>query len=442
VLERPPIRLPVGVRDFMPRAAARRRALAEALLAEFERWGYDRIITPAFEYADVLARGLGDDARAAAIRFVEPATGEVVALRPDITPQVARVVATRLSDVGGPIRLCYEGAVLRLAPGARGQRELIQAGVELIDAPSPQGDAEVIALAAAALGGAGIRDVVIDLGHVAVARAALAEVDPARRGEVSALLAKKDEGALAELAGALALPRKARELLAALPSLWGDPGDVLARARRLPLDAAARAGLDDLEHVLELADAEGAGARFTVDLGEVRGMTYYTGLRFAGFVEGVGDAVLRGGRYDDLVARYGRAARATGFAIDVEAVAQAEKARGVAPPDAAPGVLVVTPAGREARAYALARALRGRGLRAAVDLGARRGDDDVRRYAAGVGLHRALVCGPRGGKILAVEGGAARAVDAAVIARAESGDARSLVSELGLGAKRGKKVKE
>ncbi|HYU15967.1 MAG TPA: ATP phosphoribosyltransferase regulatory subunit, partial [Candidatus Acidoferrum sp.] len=112
------IRLPAGVRDFLPPAAARRRALSERLLGEFESWGFERIITPLFECADVLERGLGTDARAAAIRFVEPVTGEVVALRPDITPQVARLVATRMNGTSGPIRLCYEGAVARMATGA------------------------------------------------------------------------------------------------------------------------------------------------------------------------------------------------------------------------------------------------------------------------------------------------------------------------------------
>ncbi|HEY5948206.1 MAG TPA: ATP phosphoribosyltransferase regulatory subunit, partial [Kofleriaceae bacterium] len=146
----PPIRLPSGVRDFLPRAAARRRALAENVLEVFEAWGYARIITPVFECADVLERGLGAGGRAAAIRFVEPGTGEVVALRPDITPQIARVVATRMADIPGPIRLCYEGAVTRLA-GEAGQREILQAGIELVDAPAPDGDAEVLAVAAAAL---------------------------------------------------------------------------------------------------------------------------------------------------------------------------------------------------------------------------------------------------------------------------------------------------
>src|SRR5437879_4983217 len=109
----------------MPRAAAIRTDLARELGSVFEAWGYRRVITPVFEHAEVLERGLGAGARAAAIRFVEPGTGEVVALRPDITPQIARLVATRMADVPGPIRLSYEGAVYRLGrlAGEPGQRE-------------------------------------------------------------------------------------------------------------------------------------------------------------------------------------------------------------------------------------------------------------------------------------------------------------------------------
>ena len=154
----PPIRLPSGVRDFLPRAAAMRADLARQLAGVFEAWGYRRDHAPVFEVADVLERGLGHDARAAAIRFVEPGTGEVVALRPDITPQIARLVATRMADVPGPIRLCYEGAVYRLGrlAGEPGQREIVQAGIELYDAATPDGDAEVLAVAAAALAASGI----------------------------------------------------------------------------------------------------------------------------------------------------------------------------------------------------------------------------------------------------------------------------------------------
>ena len=116
--------------------------------------------------------GSAHDARAAAIRFVEPGTGEVVALRPDITPQIARVVATRLAEVEGPIRLCYEGAVIArgLRAASSGQREILQAGIELIEAGEPAGDAEVLAVAAAALAAAQLPETRIDVGHVAPAR--------------------------------------------------------------------------------------------------------------------------------------------------------------------------------------------------------------------------------------------------------------------------------
>ena len=121
-----------------PRRRPRAGASSTALLAMFERWGFARVITPAFEYEDVLALGLGDAARAATIRFVEPSSGEVVALRPDITPQIARLIATRFRDEPGPVRLCYEGTVVRLERGARGQRELMQAGVELAGVRRPR----------------------------------------------------------------------------------------------------------------------------------------------------------------------------------------------------------------------------------------------------------------------------------------------------------------
>src|SRR5262245_56564851 len=107
------LRLPAGMRDFAPRAAAARRRIAETLLGVFERWGYARVITPAFEYEEVLGLGLGSSGRASALRFVEPSSGRVVALRPDITPQIARLIATRFRDETGPVRLCYQGTVLR-----------------------------------------------------------------------------------------------------------------------------------------------------------------------------------------------------------------------------------------------------------------------------------------------------------------------------------------
>jgi len=386
------VRLPPGVRDFLPRAAARRRSIAERLLAAFEAWGYARIITPIFECADVLERGLGEDARQAAIRFVEPGTGEVVALRPDITPQVARMAATRMAEIDGPLRYCYEGAVTRMQRGARLQREILQAGVELIGAGTPDGDAEVISLAAAALATMGIDHVRLDLGHVAPAQHALAAIeDPVQRAEIAALLAKKAHREVARAAAGLASPLP--EILAALPTLYGAPRAVLRRARALDWPASVRRALDAVETVLALSrqvvESE-FHATITLDFGEIRGFEYYTGIRFDGYADGVGEPVLRGGRYDELVGCYGHPAQATGFAVDIEAIAQAQHARGVALPEPATAVLVSTSQQRRREGMRVAAALRDQGLRAAVDLGRRRSRQALAAYAAEVGFTHVL----------------------------------------------------
>lgn len=429
------VRLPAGVRDFLPRAAAHRRAIAERLLAEFEAWGYQRIITPIFECADVIERGLGDDARSAAIRFVEPASGEVVALRPDITPQVARIAATRMEDVEGPLRLCYEGAVTRLNGGARGQREILQAGIELIRAESPDGDVEAIAVAAAAL--AAIRpegsDVSLDIGHVALARHALAAItDEAARRELHDQLLLKDRAAVKRTAARLDVPGAVRELITALPVLYGSPAHVLEQARNLSLPAPVTAAIDSVESVLEMVRdivENELHASITVDLGEVRGFEYYTGIRFAGYVEGVGDAVLRGGRYDELVGRYGAAAHATGFAVDIEAAAHAHTQLPERSRD--DSVLIVDTAGSATSRRAarrLAGGLRQAGHIAAVHLGEATDEPSLRDYAQHAGFARLLIV--KEGGALCVDGDERRPVSAEALDRAAAGVPDELIAAL------------
>src|SRR6478736_4202392 len=196
--ETPILRLPTGMRDHAPEATSARRRIVDGLLAVFQRRGFARVITPAFEYEDVLALGLGDAARAATFRFVEPSTGQVVALRPDITPQIARLIATRYRDHEGPVRLCYEGTVVRLERAAHGQRELIQVGVELAGMSGPDGDAEMIGLAAEALAAVGLPRPTIDLGHLGLARAVLTSLalPDAALAEARRAIAKRDGAGL------------------------------------------------------------------------------------------------------------------------------------------------------------------------------------------------------------------------------------------------------
>lgn len=385
------------MRDFAPRAAAARRRIAETLLSVFERWGYARVITPAFEYEEVLALGLGDGGRAAALKFVEPSSGRVVALRPDITPQIARLIATRFRDEVGPVRLSYEGTVLRLDRDARAQRELIQAGVELAGVSAPHGDCEVLSLAVAALAAAGLEHPTLALGHLGLTRAVFASLElPApRQADVRAAIAKRDAGALRELLRESAGSAPARRFAESLADLSGDPQVLDEAARLAPRPAIARA-IAELKSVVDLLEAQEVPARLQVDLAEVRGFDYYTGVRFQAFVPGAAAPVVQGGRYDDLLARYGRPSPAVGFAVDVEAAAGALEASdgdvGTSSGESAADRPVLVIGDRHA-AFRQAQALRAEGRRAAPLL-ADLGEDDVDAYAARWGYGEVISAAP------------------------------------------------
>jgi ATP phosphoribosyltransferase regulatory subunit len=391
----PTLRLPTGMRDFAPRAAASRRRIAETLLEVFERWGFARVITPAFEYEETLALGLGGAGRAAAIRFVEPSSGQVVALRPDITPQIARLIATRFRDEPGAVRLSYEGTVVRLERAGKGQRELIQAGVELAGVAAPAGDVEVIALAVAALTATGLPAPTVDLGHLGLAREVLGalRLPEAIVEETRRRVAKRDASGLEELLREARGPAPVVKFAALLPELAGPPSVLATAAKRAPTPGIRRA-IEDLRAIVEAVEARGVDARLHVELGEVRGFDYYTGVRFQAFVPGAPDAVLGGGRYDDLLARYGRPSPAVGFAIDVEAAAGAleESADGALAPElsnGAGGVLVVGPL---AAASEAADELRRRGKRAVVELAGLSGPS-LEQYAARWGFTEVVRAG-------------------------------------------------
>ena len=216
---------PVGVRDFPPEAAAAFYALERELTEAFSAAKYQRVITPAFELAHVLERGLGPDA-APVLRFVDPQNGEILALRSDITPQIARLVCGPMGDAALPLRLSYFGRVFRLRTHSEFQRrEVAQAGVELIGANGAAVDAELLALCDRALGLAGPGDHVFSIGHVGIVTAALAAcgIENARDAELIALLRKKDRQAVELAARERGATPEAAANLASLTTLMGSP---------------------------------------------------------------------------------------------------------------------------------------------------------------------------------------------------------------------------
>lgn len=305
--------LPEGIADVLPHEAAQIERLRRALLDLYRSFGYEQVIPPLIEYLDSLLTGTGRDLDLRTFKLVDQLSGRQLGLRADITPQTARIDAHILNR-SGVVRLCYAGAVLHTRPAhPLAAREPLQVGAELYGFAGLAADAEIQRLAAESLRIAGVTRVHFDLGHTGIARTLLA-ADPAAAGssdELLAALGAKDVPELRSLAAAL--EPAVREALLALTRLHGEPAEVLASARRqLPAQPAITRALDDLEHLARELPADAV----TIDLSDLHGYRYYTGVNFAAYGEAPA-ALLRGGRYDDIGRAFGRARPATGFSIDM-----------------------------------------------------------------------------------------------------------------------------
>jgi ATP phosphoribosyltransferase regulatory subunit len=358
------------MRDLLPEEANRRQALARRVLEHFALHGYQLVTPPPFEFADVLERGLGTLDPSDVLRFVEPESGEVAALRPDMTPQIARMVATRLGREPWPIRLCYEGTVVRRRQGrARRHRQLTQAGVELYGSPLSAGDVEILKLAASSARSAGLSDFVLDLGHASIARTLLETLPGELTAGVSDALQQKDSARLRALLAGAPTPASVVRALSELPDLHGGDGTeeaalaLFQRAEILLADTPARAPLGELRALWAAAHRASPelSAVLRLDFGEVRGFAYYTGAIFHLLAKGPGEPIGAGGRYDDLLSRFDMPMPAVGFALHLDAVAWALDAARVQDPPS-PSVLVAD----GDLAEQLASALRARGIAAAL----------------------------------------------------------------------------
>jgi ATP phosphoribosyltransferase regulatory subunit len=330
-----PVPLPAGVRDVLPVEAAELRALGHALADAFASFGYREVMTPVIELAEVLDRA-DEEGVGRAYRLFDD-QGRVLVLRPDLTIPIARLVATRMADHPGPVRVAYTALAVR--PPAAGKiegAEQRQAGIELVGEPGPDADAEVIAALARALSAAGVPDARIAVGSVAVVAAVIAACG--RGGETPgalwrALRARSVVDWRAAAAGADATG-DAADALHDLPVMRGGE-EVLTRiARAVP---AAAGECARLARVLALVDAHGVEPPM-VDLGVVRDWGYYSGIVIEAYARGAMAPVAAGGRYDGLAARFGTPRPAVGVAVALDLLHHAV-GRGAERPDA--GVVLV-----------------------------------------------------------------------------------------------------
>jgi ATP phosphoribosyltransferase regulatory subunit len=322
--------VPPGVQCFVGDEARRRRRVEEAVVSVFEGWDYEEIIPPLFDYADVFT---GEALAPKTYSFVGR-DGSVLALRPDFTSLLAKIAAGRLRDRPAPIRLYYSGEVVRYEPPKAGrQSELHQMGLEHLGGEARAADAEVVAIAAECLERLGAKGWVLALGHVGVFTGLLEGVGLGdERLELlrERLEAKDPAGVRAALDGA----RLGAEALATLERLTPMAGglEILEEAAAAFASCApAASAVGELRTVVEALRAGGLGDRLAVDLGEVRGLDYYTGLVFRVFAPDLGFEVGGGGRYDTLLARFGRPLPAVGFMLGLDRVALLLERQGALP---------------------------------------------------------------------------------------------------------------
>jgi len=314
--------LPAGMRDQTSEDVAARRRLEARIRDVFARWGYAEVATPTLEYLETFLRAAGPTFADRLMKLVDGG-GEVLALRPEMTVPIARLAATRLLPAGvTPLRVSYVAAVFRGQDAGSGRlREFIQAGVELIGDGSVQADVEVIALAAEALQTARPQSPAISVSHAGFLRGILSMLPDEDAETVRDLLYRRAFADLDRVVPA----GPALDALRMVPALRG--ADALDRAAPLAVSAESRAALDLLRGVLDGVAAHDLAVRIDVDLGLIRDFDYYSGIVFEAHAGGIGQPLLGGGRYDGLLARFGHAAPATGFALSVERLLEAGTVR-------------------------------------------------------------------------------------------------------------------
>lgn len=324
--------LPEFIADVLPSEARKMEDLRRRILDEFRAYGYEFVIPPMLEYLESLLTGVGKDTELATFKLIDQLSGKTMGIRADMTTQVARIDAN-LMNRSRVVRLCYAGSILHTRPsGLQATREPLQAGAELFGCAGIQADAEIQKLALTSLKAVGVDDVCLDLSHVGVLKALISSDPQAKACEAQLfdLLETKDMPGLMELTADF--HEDTRRALLALPDLYGDVS-ILKEARKvLPQGEGISSALRELEYLVGQAECE----KVTIDLADMHGYHYHSGVMFAAYIPGLPNAIARGGRYDQVAEAFGRSRPATGFSLDIRELARvlpaAEKRQAVMAP--------------------------------------------------------------------------------------------------------------
>lgn len=385
--------IPRGVADYFWEEALQRRTLELALLKTFRTWGYEDVVPPMFEYADTLSRHANQALQAEMVRF-QDRDGSTLALRADMTIAVARLVGTRLHDWPMPQRFCYTGSVFRDTELQAGrQREFLQAGIELLGAPGPAADAEILALTAQALRIAGLSDfrlVVGQLGYFHGLLQAL-QLSAGQQTWLQQAIDRNSEPEVAEFLRAVSLQPQQRRAVEELPRLSGHKiNAIMAQAEQLCLNQVMYDAVENLRAICTALDSYGVLDSIYLDLTEIHNLGYYTGITFEALTPRLGFPVAAGGRYDQMIGAFGKSQAAVGAAFTLDRILMARRDPTVhyhQPQPVAPDLLVAAHA--SAQCLALVEQWRAQNLRVTVDV-ADYTTDELCQMAHKIGCKRVL----------------------------------------------------
>ena len=310
---------PQGIRDFLPGETELIDKIADILLEEFSKWGYSKVITPSIDFLDVF---LMSSEVAELFKVADISTGEMLSFRSDFTPQIGRLSSALKNSIILPYKFSYSGPVLRNFDPVLGKpREIWQVGAELVGPESPESDAELIIMGIESLKRLNIKDFSVDIGNVEFFRGIVSDIEAPYKKRIEEFILRKDSSGLHDFLAGISLPSGKKEAISELPFIFGEKS-VIKKAWKMACNEASQNALENLERVVSYIKSYKLEKYITIDLGEIRGLNYYTGTIFECFAPYVGYEIFGGGRYNNLIGRFGENCAGAGFAVNLDILCQ------------------------------------------------------------------------------------------------------------------------
>ncbi|MEW9123591.1 MAG: ATP phosphoribosyltransferase regulatory subunit [Thermotaleaceae bacterium] len=312
--------IPEGVSDIHWDEYEAKDKVIMHIKKRFKSFGYRQILTPTFEYYDLFAGVDGTIHRDEMFKFID-GNGKILVLRPDVTVPIARMAATSYGASKGYLKFSYIANVFRISEEQSGnKREFMQAGIEYLGSEKPDADAEIVAVGIKTLIDSGLKNFQIDLGQAAYFKGLMTELDMGKEKKdyIRKLIEEKNFAELTNMLKTLDMEETIKNVILRIPSLYGEPVEVIAHAKTLAINEKMKRAVDYLQEVYDILKDYGYQKYVTIDFGLVNHLDYYSGVIFKGYVHNYGKSLISGGRYDNLTKQYGEAIPATGLGINID----------------------------------------------------------------------------------------------------------------------------